>query len=173
MMLNLLETPNIWTEAPFWFLAPVGGILALLFALIFYKGLMTNTEGEPEMVRIAKAVREGAYAYLSRQRNVVIVVFLILCGVLVAMAFGDLDRDGIAELLTTSAAIGRGDTLRLWRVPPGGRPKPVAMTSTPHAVSAIAMGDIDQNGIDEFLVMTFDAKAKLPTGVHLAALVKP
>jgi len=35
------------------------------------------------------------------------------------------------------------------------------------------MGDLDQNGVDEFLVMTFDAKAKLPTRVHLATLGKP
>ena len=95
MMLNLLEAPNLFTVAPAWFLAPIGGILALLFAIVFYGGLMKNTEGDPEMIRIAKAVREGAYAYLSRQRNVVIVVFLVLCGVLVAMAFG-----GLQDILT-------------------------------------------------------------------------
>ena len=95
MMLNLLEAPNLFTVAPAWFLAPIGGILALVFAIVFYGGLMKNTEGDPEMIRIAKAVREGAYAYLSRQRNVVIVVFLVLCGVLVAMAFG-----GLQDILT-------------------------------------------------------------------------
>ena len=92
MMLNLLETPTIWSQAPFWFLAPVGGFMALLFALLFYKGLMKNTEGEPEMIRIAKAVREGAYAYLSRQRNVVIMVFIGLCAVLLVMALGGLQH---------------------------------------------------------------------------------
>ena len=50
MILNLLETPNLWTNAPFWFLAPLGGILALFFAMVFYGGLMRNTEGDPEMV---------------------------------------------------------------------------------------------------------------------------
>ena len=95
MMLNLLDTPDIWSNAPFWFLAPLGGILAILFAMYFYGGLMRHSEGEPEMVRIAKAVREGAYAYLGRQRNVVIVVFLILCAILVAMAYG-----GMQNILT-------------------------------------------------------------------------
>ncbi|MED5506308.1 MAG: sodium/proton-translocating pyrophosphatase, partial [Planctomycetota bacterium] len=94
-MLHLLESPNLWESAPFWFLAPLGAICALLFALVFYGGLMRNTEGEPEMVRIAQAVREGAYAYLAQQRNKVILVFLILCGVLVAMAFG-----GLQDILT-------------------------------------------------------------------------
>ncbi|MCH2145396.1 MAG: V-type H(+)-translocating pyrophosphatase [Phycisphaerales bacterium] len=92
MMLHLLEAPSILEAAPFWFLAPIGGVLALVFAMIFYGGLMKNTEGEPEMVRIAKAVREGAYAYLSRQRNVVIVVFLILIAILFLMAFGGLQN---------------------------------------------------------------------------------
>ena len=94
-MLHLLESPNLWDSAPFWFIAPLGAICALLFALFFYGGLMRNTEGEPEMVRIAQAVREGAYAYLAQQRNKVILVFVILCGVLVAMAYG-----GLQDILT-------------------------------------------------------------------------
>ncbi len=67
-------------------LAPIGGVLALLFALVFYKGFMKNSEGEPEMVRIAQAVRDGAYAYLSRQAKVVFAVIIVLVLVLVAMA---------------------------------------------------------------------------------------
>ena len=94
-MLHLLESPGLWSSAPFWFLAPLGAICALFFALVFYGGLMRNSEGEPEMVRIAQAVRDGAYAYLAQQRNKVILVFLILIGVLVAMAFG-----GLQDILT-------------------------------------------------------------------------
>ncbi len=70
---------------PAFYLAPVGAVLALLFAFIFYKSLMKNPEGEPEMIRIAQAVREGAYAYLASQRRVVLVVFLGLAGVLVGI----------------------------------------------------------------------------------------
>lgn len=74
---------------PGWyFLAPVGGVLALVFAMLFYMGLMKATEGDPEMVRIAQAVREGAYAYLARQRRVVIIVFLGLLAVLLGLSFG-------------------------------------------------------------------------------------
>ncbi|MAJ46126.1 MAG: V-type H(+)-translocating pyrophosphatase [Planctomycetes bacterium TMED75] len=94
-MLHLLESPNLWSSAPFWFLAPLGAVCALLFAIFFYGGLMRNSEGEPEMVRIAQAVREGAYAYLAQQRNKVILVFIILIGVLIAMAFG-----GLQDILT-------------------------------------------------------------------------
>ena len=94
-MLHLLESPGLWSSAPFWFLAPLGAICALFFALVFYGGLMRNSEGEPEMVRIAQAVRDGAYAYLAQQRNKVILVFVILIGVLIAMAFG-----GLQDILT-------------------------------------------------------------------------
>jgi K(+)-stimulated pyrophosphate-energized sodium pump len=95
MMLHLLESPSLVSSAPFWFLAPIGAICALVFALIFYGGLMKNSEGDPEMVRIAQAVRDGAYAYLAQQRNVVIVVFVVLCGILVAMAYG-----GLQDIMT-------------------------------------------------------------------------
>ena len=94
-MLHLLESPNLWSSAPFWFLAPLGAVCALLFAVYFYGGLMRNSEGEPEMVRIAQAVREGAYAYLAQQRNKGILVFIILIGVLIAMAYG-----GLQDILT-------------------------------------------------------------------------
>jgi H(+)-translocating pyrophosphatase len=95
MMLHLLESPSLVSSAPFWFLAPIGAVCALVFAMIFYGGLMKNSEGDAEMVRIAQAVRDGAYAYLAQQRNVVIVVFLVLCGILVAMAYG-----GLQDILT-------------------------------------------------------------------------
>ena len=72
---------------PVYYLAPIGGILALLMALVFYRGFMTQSEGEPEMIRIAQAVRDGAYAYLGRQRNVVAIVFVGLIVVLLILAF--------------------------------------------------------------------------------------
>jgi len=69
------------------FLAPVGAVLALVFAFIFYKGFMAQPEGEPEMIRIAEAVRRGAYAYLGRQAKVVYLVVAVLAVLLVVMVF--------------------------------------------------------------------------------------
>ncbi|GAB4186681.1 MAG: sodium-translocating pyrophosphatase [Phycisphaeraceae bacterium] len=71
-------------------LAPIGALVALVFAFLFYQGFMKNSEGEPEMVRIAKAVREGAYAYLGRQARVVAIVIIVLVVVLLLMAFSGL-----------------------------------------------------------------------------------
>jgi H(+)-translocating pyrophosphatase len=60
------------------YLAPIGGILALLMARTFSASVMKRSEGDDEMIRIAQAVREGAIAYLKRQYKVVTIVFIFL-----------------------------------------------------------------------------------------------
>ncbi len=71
-----------------WFLAPVGAVLALITAFMFYRSVVSHSEGTDEMIRIAQAVREGAYAYLGRQAKVVYAVVAALAVVLLMMAFG-------------------------------------------------------------------------------------
>jgi K(+)-stimulated pyrophosphate-energized sodium pump len=61
----------------FW-LAPIAGVAALLMARVFSASVMRRSEGDPEMVRIAQAVRDGAIAYLVRQYKVVTFVFVAL-----------------------------------------------------------------------------------------------
>ena len=72
------------------YLAPIGGILALLMARGFNRSVMSLSEGDSEMIRIAQAVREGAIAYLKRQYRVVFFVFVGLIGFLGVMAWLDL-----------------------------------------------------------------------------------
>ena len=74
---------NAWV----WFIAPIAAVLALIAALLFSRNVMSKSEGEPEMIRIAQAVRQGAMAYLVRQYKVVTVVFIILIAILVALGF--------------------------------------------------------------------------------------
>ncbi len=71
-----------------YYLAPLGALLALVMAFVFYRTVIACSEGDEDMIRIAQAVREGAYAYLNRQRNVVILVFLGLLAVLLVLAYG-------------------------------------------------------------------------------------
>ncbi len=59
-------------------LVPFASILALVFAWIFFKSMMKNSEGTDRMKEIAQYVREGAMAYLKRQYKVVTIVFIIL-----------------------------------------------------------------------------------------------
>lgn len=89
----LLASPGLAAESigqlpPAYWLAPVGALAALAMAFVFYQRIMSSSEGEPEMIRIAAAVREGAYAYLSRQRKVIVMVFAALVLVLAVLSFG-------------------------------------------------------------------------------------
>jgi len=62
-------------ESLFW-VAPVGSIIALIFAYRFYRQIMRLSEGEPAMVKIAEHVRQGAMAYLKQQYKVVAIFFV-------------------------------------------------------------------------------------------------
>ncbi|HEY40988.1 MAG TPA: sodium/proton-translocating pyrophosphatase, partial [Dehalococcoidia bacterium] len=70
-----------------WYLAPVGSVLALAFAFIFYRGMRRESEGTEEMKFIAQGVREGANAYLKRQFSVVAIVLVVLAVLLAVLAF--------------------------------------------------------------------------------------
>ena len=75
---------------PAYFLAPAGAIVALIFAFLFFRSVVSHSEGTDEMKRIAQAVREGAYAYLGRQARVVYIVVALLAVVLLIMGFSGL-----------------------------------------------------------------------------------
>ncbi len=70
----------------FW-IVPISALLALLFAWIFYKGMIVQEQGTARMQEIAAYVTEGAMAYLKRQYTVVIKVFLILVVLLAILAY--------------------------------------------------------------------------------------
>ncbi|MCP4593047.1 MAG: sodium/proton-translocating pyrophosphatase [bacterium] len=70
-----------------WWVAPIGAIIALIFAAKFYGEVKRADEGDPEMIEIADHVTAGAMAYLRRQYSVVTVVFIVLACVLGFMAF--------------------------------------------------------------------------------------
>ena len=70
----------------FWFV-PAASVLALAFAAYFYKQMKAESEGTERMAYIAKAVRQGAMAYLKQQYKVVSVVFICLAAVFAVMAY--------------------------------------------------------------------------------------
>ncbi len=69
-----------------WWIAPIASIFALLFAVFFYRKMMSANEGNETMIEIAGHVREGAMAYLFRQYKVVIIVFVVLLVILQLLA---------------------------------------------------------------------------------------
>ena len=71
----------------FW-LVPLASVLALCFAFYFHKQMMKESEGTPQMIKIAAAVRRGAMSYLKQQYKIVGWVFLGLVILFSVMAYG-------------------------------------------------------------------------------------
>jgi len=60
-----------------WYIAPMGAIVSLIFAWVFFKEVKSHDPGTKEMQTIAQHVREGAFAYLRQQYKGVAIFFLI------------------------------------------------------------------------------------------------
>lgn len=71
----------------FW-LVPASSVQALAFAWYFHRQMMRQSEGTPQMKKIAAAVRRGAMSYLRQQYKVVGWVFLGLVILFSVMAYG-------------------------------------------------------------------------------------
>ena len=76
---------SVWA---LWAIAPVGSIVGLLFALVFYRAMKKKDEGTETMRSIAGYVREGAFAYLKQQYKVVAIFFIVVAILFAIMAFG-------------------------------------------------------------------------------------
>ena len=85
---NVMAAEGSAVTAPTWVYAVLAAsILALIFAVVFYKMMMSASEGTSRMIEIAQHVRDGAMAYLMRQYKVVSVVFAVLFTLFAVLAF--------------------------------------------------------------------------------------
>jgi len=73
---------------PIFWLVPVSSVLALLFAWLFFRGMMRADEGTPRMKEIAAYVRQGAMSYLRQQYKIVLIAFLVLAVFFAILAYG-------------------------------------------------------------------------------------
>ena len=71
---------------PFWWIAPVCAVVALLGALLCYRLMIRAPKGNSTMEEIAGFVKEGAMAYLRQQYSRVGLVFVILFIVFAVLA---------------------------------------------------------------------------------------
>ena len=60
-----------------WIVAPSGAITSLIFAFILFRSVKKEDPGNEQMQKIAKYVREGAFAYLKQQYKGVGIFFII------------------------------------------------------------------------------------------------
>jgi len=64
------------------YLAPLAGLISLLFAGIFARSILKEDAGNEKMQEIASAIQEGAMAYLNRQYKTIAVVAVILAALI-------------------------------------------------------------------------------------------
>jgi len=76
------------TVNPAFWLVPIASVVALVFALLFYKGMKSEEEGTDIMKKIALHVRQGALAYLKQQYKIVACVFVALFLFFAFLAYG-------------------------------------------------------------------------------------
>ncbi len=78
---------NFINSNPYFWIVPIASVIALVFAFLFFKGMMKESEGTDTMKKIAAHVRKGAMAYLKQQYKVVAIVFVVMCAFFAFMAY--------------------------------------------------------------------------------------
>ncbi|SNX54882.1 sodium-translocating pyrophosphatase [Thermoanaerobacterium sp. RBIITD] len=68
-------------------LAPLGSIIALLYAAYLAYSVLKRDEGTEQMRKVAAAIREGANAYLKRQYTGVALFFIVMFIILLTLSF--------------------------------------------------------------------------------------
>jgi K(+)-stimulated pyrophosphate-energized sodium pump len=72
---------------PIWWLIPITSLIALVAGVLFYRKMLTVSEGTERMAEIAQYVREGAMAYLKHQYKTVSIVFAVLFVIFIILAY--------------------------------------------------------------------------------------
>ncbi|AIZ56266.1 K(+)-stimulated pyrophosphate-energized sodium pump [Candidatus Methanoplasma termitum] len=75
-MIDILDTNNML------FMIPIAAVVALIFALYFFRNIWSRDKGTPEMQKISDAIETGAMAYLRRQYMTIGIISIILAIVL-------------------------------------------------------------------------------------------
>ncbi|MEG0837396.1 MAG: sodium-translocating pyrophosphatase [Akkermansia sp.] len=77
----------ITTEQIFWMI-PIGSIIALFFAALFFRYMKKQDPGTAQMQTIAGHVRVGAMAYLKQQYKIVAIFFVLITLIFAWLAYG-------------------------------------------------------------------------------------
>ena len=71
------------------YLAPIAGLISLVFSAIFARSVLKEDTGNEEMQYISAAIQEGAMAYLNRQYKTIAVVAVIIAAMIYALLGDD------------------------------------------------------------------------------------
>ncbi|HEX2370538.1 MAG TPA: sodium-translocating pyrophosphatase [Acidimicrobiia bacterium] len=91
---------TLGTAEWFWLIfAAVTAVIALIVGLALSRTVIRADQGTPKMREIAKAIQEGAMAYLTRQFRTIVLILLPVAAVVFLTSTAVFDADG-AEVLT-------------------------------------------------------------------------
>ena len=75
------------SDSMLYILAPIAGVLALLFAIVLAKRVTKVAPGNDRMVEIMGSIHEGAMAFLGRQYKTLIIFVICLAIIILAVGF--------------------------------------------------------------------------------------
>ena len=71
---------------------PLGGLIALIFALFLYLNVKKQSPGNEKMQELSSAIRKGAMAFLKSEYKVLIIFVVIVASLLFAASFFEESR---------------------------------------------------------------------------------
>jgi len=95
-MIDILDTNNML------FMIPIAAVVALIFALYFFRNIWSRDKGTPDMQKISDAIETGAMAYLRRQYKTIGIISIILA---VIIAVVGLTGGTIANYINYKVAV--------------------------------------------------------------------
>ena len=90
------------------FMIPVAAVVALVFALYFFRNVWSKDKGTPEMQKISDAIETGAMAYLRRQYKTIGIISVILAIVLSLAGLIEQFEDYLGYMVGIAFLIGAG-----------------------------------------------------------------
>jgi len=101
-MIDMLNFDNLL------FMIPVAAVVALVFAIYFFRNIWSKDKGTPEMQKISNAIETGAMAYLKRQYKTIGIISVILAVILGLAGFIDGFEDYLGPMVAIAFLIGAG-----------------------------------------------------------------
>ena len=102
MIVDIFDTSNLL------FMIPVAAVVAVVFALYFYRDVWSRDKGTPEMQKISNAIETGAMAYLKRQYKTIGIVSIVLAIILALAGMIDGFKDYLGIKVAVAFLIGAG-----------------------------------------------------------------
>jgi len=101
-MIDILDFENML------FMIPIAAVIALIFAVYFFRNIWSRDKGTPEMQKISNAIETGAMAYLRRQYKTIGIISIILAVVLALAGMIDSFKEYLGPMVAVAFLIGAG-----------------------------------------------------------------